>query len=78
MLNKYTIKEHFPYPDVHSKFVDLKNSFLLSKNDLAMGFHQICIKEKDIQKTVISVSECKYEFIRMPFELRNATLHFKE
>jgi len=37
--------------------------------DLESGFHQILIKETDIEQTSFSINNGKYEFLRMTFGL---------
>jgi len=37
--------------------------------DLESGFHQILMREADIEKTSFSINNGKYEFLRMPFGL---------
>lgn len=40
-LNSLTITEHYPYPDVHCIFNELKGRKIISQTDLDMGFHQV-------------------------------------
>lgn len=37
--------------------------------DLASGYHQIEMNERDIQKTAFSAEGGHFEFVRMPFGL---------
>lgn len=71
-LNENTIEEKYPIPDCSVILSNLGKASYFSTVDLESGFHQILIKETDIEKTAFSVNNGKYEFLRMPFGLRNA------
>ena len=46
-----TIKNKYPLPRIDELFDQVREARILSKFDLRSGYHQVPIKEKDIQKT---------------------------
>jgi len=50
-LNKVTVKNRYPLPRIDDLFDQLKGARLFFKIDLRSGYHQLRIKEQDIQKT---------------------------
>jgi len=50
-LNKMTVKNGYPLPRIDDLFDQLKGARVFSKIDLRSGYHQLRIKEQDIQKT---------------------------
>jgi len=52
-LNKVTVKNRYSLPQIDDLFDQLKGARVFSKIDLRSGYHQLRIKEQDIQKTAI-------------------------
>lgn len=46
---------------------NLEKAQFFSTIDLGSGFHQILMKDSDIEKTLLSIGNGKFEFLRMPF-----------
>jgi hypothetical protein len=50
-LNEVTIKNKYPLPQIDDLFNQLQGAKYFSKIDLRLGYHQLRIKEADVQKT---------------------------
>ena len=57
-------------------FDQLKGVTVLSKIDMRLGYHQVCIKEEDIYKISFRARYGHYEFVIVPFGLTNAPTTF--
>ena len=76
-LNEKSIPDAYFLPSILEILDQLGSAIYFSVFDLANGFHQIAMEEKDAEKTVFSTPYGHCEYTRMPFGLRNTPATFQ-
>ena len=75
-LNKLTVKNKYPLPRIDYLLDQLNGAVVFSKIDLRSGYQQILVKLEDVQKMAFRSRYGHYEYVVMPFGVRNAPAVF--
>ena len=70
-LNKLTVKNRYPLPRIDYLFDQLQGASWFSKIDLMSGYHQVRVREEDVEKTALRTRYGQHEFVVLPFGLTN-------
>ena len=76
-LNTVTTPDRFSIPLIADLTARLHRRKFFGKVDLVKGYHQIPVAEEDIANTAITTPFGTFEFLRMPFGLKNAGQMFQ-
>jgi hypothetical protein len=75
-LNKVTIKNKYPLSMIDDLFDQWKYAKIFSKIDLRSGYHQVRIKDENINKTTFRTRYVHYKFTVLSFRLSNTPAIF--
>ena len=75
-LNEVTITEKWPLPNILDILDRLRDSCWFTVIDLKSGYWQVAMDESSISRTAFSTPDGHYEFLRLPFGLKNAPTDF--
>ena len=70
-INEVTTQMPFYMPRVEEVLEGVGKASYISKLDLSKGYYPVEMMEKDIPKTTFICYRGKFEFLRMPFGVKN-------
>jgi hypothetical protein len=76
-LNLATVPDRYPLPNLQDFTAELSGCTWFAKVDLVKGFHQIPVAPQDIPKTAINTPCGLWEYLGMPFGLKNVAQSFQ-
>ena len=77
LLNKVTVRDRYPLPDISGILDQMSGAKIFSKLDLKAGYHQVRVAEEDVAKTAFTTHMGAFEWRVLPMGLTNAPPTFQ-
>lgn len=71
-LNSNTVPDRYPLPLIGDQIQRLAGAEYFTSLDMASGYHQIPVHPDSIERTAFVTPDGQFEYVTMPFGLRNA------
>ncbi|MBW0566022.1 hypothetical protein O181_105737 [Austropuccinia psidii MF-1] len=76
-LNTNTIPDRYPIPRIHETLTQLSQAKFITAMDALKGFHQNVLTD-NAKKLLRIIVHCGiFEYLRMPFGIKNAPFHYQ-
>ncbi|MBW0522063.1 hypothetical protein O181_061778 [Austropuccinia psidii MF-1] len=76
-MNNYTIPDRYPIPRIHETLTKLSKAKLITSMDALKGFHHNLLTPHS-RKLLRIIAHCGiYEYLSMPFGIKNAPSHYQ-
>ncbi|MBW0580449.1 hypothetical protein O181_120164 [Austropuccinia psidii MF-1] len=76
-LNTYTIPDRYPIPRIHQTLTQLSQANYITAMDSLKGFHQNVLTENSKKLLRIIVHCGIFEYLRIPFGIKNSPSHYQ-
>ncbi|MBW0565481.1 hypothetical protein O181_105196 [Austropuccinia psidii MF-1] len=76
-LNTYTIPDRYPIPTIHETLTQLSQAKFITAMNALKGFHQNVLTDNAKKLLRIIVHIGIFEYLRMPFGIKNAPAHYQ-
>ena len=76
-LNKITKGDSFPIPNLVDMLFSLQGMKFFTTIDLVKGYYQVEMEQNSIEKTAFTTPLSHWEFLRMPFGVKNGPATFQ-
>ncbi|MBW0581441.1 hypothetical protein O181_121156 [Austropuccinia psidii MF-1] len=76
-LKTYTVADRYPIPEIQIALTQISQAVYISTMDALKGFHKNVLTPR-ARKYLRIIAHCGvYEYLRMPFRMKNPPLHFQ-